>query len=389
MFVQYIIYSEVSALPNRAYEDAEGVEMTLAEKTCSNIKLPLLQLSNRRNNTISLSLVMDGQRMLSTAEHTASIYDRAVAKPTKCPLSGAKKITDINDWIKSNGATIQGINTSLNNKVDKVPGKNLSTNDYSNEEKEKLQNANANALFTNNTPTVQAHGGVPVGKTFNNVPVNEVLNMILYPWVAPVVSAQIKVPGNGGVKEFGDIQNVTSIGVTVTKKSSNITKVEIFDGEESLGSKTGGEVTNGGTFTFAVDRQVSANKNYQAKVTDAAEKVTTANTGTFTFVYPYYCGVIDAGAAVNETTVKGLAKQVVTKGNKSNKFTATNQRICFAYPKSYGALTSIKDQNNFDVTGTFNRTEVTITGLDKTPQTYYVYTNSPSTVTGFGMNFNY
>lgn len=300
-----------------------------------------------------------------------------------------KTIKDINDWIKANGSTINGLNQALENKVDKIPGKSLSTNDYSNDEKEKLQAASNNALFTNNTPTVQAHGGVPVGKTFNNVPVNEVLNMILYPWVAPAVSAQIKVPGNGGVKEFGDIQHVTSIGVTVTKKSSNITKVEIFDGSESLVSKTGSEVTNGGTFTFTVDKQVSANKSYLAKVTDAADKVTTANTGTFTFVYPYYWGVIDASALVNEATVKGLAKQIVTKGNKSNKFTAVNQKICFAYPKSYGALASIKDQNNFDVTGTFARTEVTITGLDKTPQTYYVYTNSPSTVTGFGMNFNY
>lgn len=299
-----------------------------------------------------------------------------------------KTIKDINDWIKANGSTISGINEALKNKVDKVPGKDLSTNDYSNEEKQKLQTAANNAVFTNNTPTVQAHGGVPVGKTFNNVPVNEVLNMILYPWVAPAVSAQIKVPSNGGVKEFGDVQNVTSIGVTVTKKSSNITKVEIFDGSESLGVKTE-EVANGGTFNFTVDKQVSSNKNYTAKVTDAAEKITTANTGTFTFVYPYYWGVLDASAAVDEAAVKGLTKQIVTKGNKSNKFTATNQKICFAYPKSYGALANIKDQNNFDVTGTFTRTEVTITGLDKTPQAYYVYTNSPSTITGFGMNFNY
>lgn len=299
-----------------------------------------------------------------------------------------KTIKDINDWIKTNGSTISGINEALKNKVDKVPGKDLSTNDYSNEEKQKLQTAANNAVFTNNTPTVQAHGGVPVGKTFNNVPVNEVLNMILYPWVAPAVSAQIKVPSNGGVKEFGDVQNVTSIGVTVTKKSSNITKVEIFDGSESLGVKTE-EVANGGTFNFTVDKQVSSNKNYTAKVTDAAEKITTANTGTFTFVYPYYWGVLDASAAVDEAAVKGLTKQIVTKGNKSNKFTATNQKICFAYPKSYGALANIKDQNNFDVTGTFTRTEVTITGLDKTPQAYYVYTNSPSTITGFGMNFNY
>lgn len=299
-----------------------------------------------------------------------------------------KTIKDINYWIEANGSTISGINEALKNKVDKVPGKDLSTNDYSNEEKQKLQTAANNAVFTNNTPTVQAHGGVPVGKTFNNVPVNEVLNMILYPWVAPAVSAQIKVPSNCGVKEFGDVQNVTSIGVTVTKKSSNITKVEIFDGSESLGVKTE-EVANGGTFNFTVDKQVSSNKNYTAKVTDAEEKITTANTGTFTFVYPYYWGVLDASAAVDEAAVKGLTKQIVTKGNKSNKFTATNQKICFAYPKSYGALANIKDQNNFDVTGTFTRTEVTITGLDKTPQAYYVYTNSPSTITGFGMNFNY
>lgn len=126
MFVQYIIYSEVSALPNRAYEDAEGVEMTLAEKTCFNIKLPLLQLSNRRNNTISLSLVMDGQRMLSTAEHTASIYDRAVTKPTKYPLSGAKKITDMRAMNmeqekrknnKENNIMINGIINEYKNKA--------------------------------------------------------------------------------------------------------------------------------------------------------------------------------------------------------------------------------------------------------------------------------
>lgn len=91
MFVQYIIHSDAYALPNRAYEDAEEVEMTLAEKTCSNIKLPLLQLNNKRNKTTALSFVMDGQCILSTAEHTASIYDIAVAKSTSCPLSEDKK----------------------------------------------------------------------------------------------------------------------------------------------------------------------------------------------------------------------------------------------------------------------------------------------------------
>ena len=63
--------------------------------------------------------------------------------------------------------------------------------------------------------------------------------------------------------------------------------------------------------------------------------------------------------------------------------------MVFAYPKSYGTLKKIIDQNNFDVTATFTHTEVNITCLDGTTQAYYVYANKPSTVTKFKMTFNY
>ena len=297
-------------------------------------------------------------------------------------------LQEIAAWIESHQDLYDALITTVGNKVDKEEGKGLSKNDFTDEYKEKVDNATEGLVYTNATPTVQAHGGIAAGETFDNIPITEMLTKILYPWVAPIVSASITSPSNGGVKEKGDTQNVTAIRVNVTKKSSNITKVEIFDGDSSLGSKTD-SVASGGQFDFTVDVDVDTNKGFQAKVTDAAGKTTTANTGSFTFVYPYYYGTVANAAAANESTIKGLTKQIVTKGNKTFSFNLNNNCACFAYPASYGDLKSIKDPNNFEVLGTFAKSTVQITGLDGTPQTYNVYVNEASTASGFAFTFAY
>ena len=193
-------------------------------------------------------------------------------------------LQEIAEWIADNEEVTEAINQAITNKVDKEEGKGLSSNDFTDEYKQKVDNAATGLLYTNNTPVVQAHGGIAAGETFEDVPITEMLNKILYPWVAPVVSATITAPSNGGVKEKGDTQNVTNIRVNVTKKSSNITKIEVLDGVTPVGTKEGTEVQNGGTFDFACDIDVDTNKGFQVKVTDAATKVTNANTGSFTFV---------------------------------------------------------------------------------------------------------
>lgn len=247
-------------------------------------------------------------------------------------------------------------------------------------------------LYTNPTPTVQAHGGIEAGSTFEDIPVVDMLTKILYPWVAPVVSARVVTPANGGTFEKGNTQNVTSISVTVTKKSSNITKVEIFDGSLSLGSKSGAELntlnsSGSATFTFDVNVSVNENKNFSVNVTDAENKITSANTGSFTFVYPYYQGVIADTATADETTVKTLTKIIQSKGTKEVTYTASNQKMVFATPTANGVIKTIIDPNGFTVTDTFTQTTVSITGLDGTAQQYYVYTSAPTTVSSFKMKF--
>lgn len=244
-----------------------------------------------------------------------------------------------------------------------------------------------NTIYTNEMATVNSIGGIAAGTTFDNMPVNEVLTKLLYPYVAPTVSASSNP--NGGTFEKGNNQTVTKITANVTKKSERISKIEFLDGSNVLETKIGSEIQNGGSHAITTSIAVNSNKNFSVKVTDATNKVYTANTGSFNFVYPYYMGVCAENAEINEALVKGLTKKVEGKGNKTHAFTCDFQRMIFAYPKSHGQLRQIIDPNNFDVTGTFGVQEVSITGLDGTTQAYYVYVNSASTVSNFNMKFNY
>lgn len=276
-------------------------------------------------------------------------------------------LKELADAITENETVVDALNKAITDKADKT-----------------------SLLYTNSTPTVQAHGGVAAGTTFKDMPIVDVLNKILYPWVAPTVTAS--ATPNGGTFEKGSTQTVTVIKVNVTKKSANITKVEIFNGSTSLGSKTDTDLSTlnssgADSFTFTVSVPVTSNQNFTAKVTDADNKVTSANTGSFAFVYPYYYGVIAADATADAATVKTLSKKVEAKGTKTIPYTASNQKMAFATPTANGEIKTITDPNGFNVTDTFTKSTVSITGADGTAQDYYVYVSGATTVTSFNMKF--
>lgn len=315
--------------------------------------------------TLADCILMDS----SGTKNIKQYVDETVAALVADAPEALDTLKELADAITENESVVAAINSSISNKADK-----------------------SQLLYTNSTPTVQAHGGVAAGTTFNAMPITDVLNKILYPWVAPTVTAKVVTPANGGTFEKGSTQAVTSISVSVTKKSANITKVEIFDGTTSLGSKSSTDLntlnTSGSaTFTFTVDVSVTSNKSFTAKVTDADSKITSANTGSFSFVYPYYYGVIAANATANEATVKALTKLVQAKGTKSVTYTASNQKMVFAAPVANGVIKTITDPNGFNVTDTFTQSTVSITGLDGTAQNYYVYVSGATTVSAFKETF--
>ena len=256
---------------------------------------------------------------------------------------------------------------------------------------EEINNIVSNGmLYSTDVPTVNAFGGIPAGWTAKDKPMTEVIDQLLHPWVAPVVKAT--TTPNGGVFEKGDTKTINAVHVDITRKSAAIKKVEILTNNagNAVGTLADG-VTAGGSFNVTITEAAlsSVNTFYTAKVTDSEDKVTSANSGTFTFVYPFYYGAVNV-AAPTADIVKALTKKVEVKGNKAYTFTTANNRACFAYPKAYGNINKILDANGFDSTGTFVKSEVSITGLDGTAQAYYVYTMSaPATITNFKYTFQF
>lgn len=255
---------------------------------------------------------------------------------------------------------------------------------------QEVEDRTAAVTFENGITTVNALGGIPANTSLDGKSVTEILDMLLFPYVKQTISGVQGTP-NGGTFESGNNQTITAVKATVTKKSKKITKVELLQGTSVLAVKEGAEVANGGTFTFSGLSVAVNSVNVQLKVRayDETGAVVEGQTGAFTFVYPYYYGVCEAGATVDEALVEGLTKDISNKAQKVYSYTTNNQCAVIAYPKSHGVLKSALDPNAFENIGAFTRHEVSVTGLDGKAVSYYVYVSGAFTGSGFRYTFKY
>ena len=242
--------------------------------------------------------------------------------------------------------------------------------------------------YSNDIPTYVEHGGVGLGVTFHDKTMKEMFDMILYPYVAPTVSTSVLSPSNGGTFEIGSTITITKVRVTAQIKSNKLTKIQVVHGTTTVAEKIDG-IENGGTFDLNASYPITSNATLTAKVTDDTQSIISKNTGTFTFVYPIYHGALDSDSAPTEEQIKALTKHIESKGTKTYSFNCNNERFIFAYPKSYGALSQIYDQNNFNVTDTFTQYTVPVVCLDGKSVEYYVYISDRTTVTAFNNKFQW
>lgn len=245
-------------------------------------------------------------------------------------------------------------------------------------------------VFVTDIKTVNALGGIAAGADLNGMSTHEILNTLLFPYVAFTLGSTSRSAA-AATLENGATQTLNSASISITKKSKPITSVKLLNGSTVLGEKTGDEVAAGGTITFSnlgITVSKSNNPNLKFTVTDG-QTSTDKNVGASTFVYPYYMGECAADATIDEVLIEGLTKKIESKGNKTVTHTCENGRMVIAYPKAHGVLKSILDPNNFETIGDYTRSEVSITGLDGTAQTYYVYASGAATVNGFKVQYKY
>lgn len=249
-----------------------------------------------------------------------------------------------------------------------------------------INNIEDELTFTKETGTTVELGGIKKGTTFNDRKLIDIINDMLYPYVAFSITGLSLSPNNGGTFEKGSSITITGSTTWINLGSEPIVKVSIFDGDTKLGEKTEG--LTGNNISIPIDLTISDYKTLKTEVEDKHGTKLSRNSGAFNFVYPFYYGSLEEGG-LDGDSIKKLTKVVEGKWNKKFIYTHSNKCAVIAYPASYGNLKSMIDPNNFDITGTFIKNEVVVVGLDEKEVNYFVYTNSPSTLDNFAISFNF
>ena len=201
--------------------------------------------------------------------------------------------------------------------------------------------------------------------TSENPVQNKVITTAINKINAELFPLSIFVSG-GGVFEKRTTQTIT-VKWTVKEGNDVVIPDTILVNDASI--------TN--TSTSKVFDNVTTTTSYTVKATKSG--TTVSGTTTATFVNPSYFGEVADNFIPTEDAIKQLFKIVKSSKAYTNSSSLDNQKLCYAYPKSFGALTAIKDANNFEYLSSYTRSELTVWD-----ETYYIYVlTDPVTIDGF------
>lgn len=211
--------------------------------------------------------------------------------------------------------------------------------------------------------------------SFSSLGVRDTLLKILnFSYLPPQVS--LSASGSGTIREKGTPVTTSNLIANVTKRTDSIARIRFLLNSVEIEDLNPPSNTGSGSTSYSWSGSFSDNSTFRVEVTDdgtSGGPTTVGSNVNFTFVYPYFHGCRPPSAT--GTQVAALTKSVITSNaNLTRAFTASAGDVFyFAYPKSYGALSSIKDSNGFETLPSWTQREENIVGLDTTSQTYYIY----------------
>lgn len=123
-------------------------------------------------------------------------------------------------------------------------------------------------------------------------------------------------------------------------------------------------------------------KGYILEVTTGGR--TAETTVNVKVVHPTYSGAVASGWSATESSVKALSRSAQeSKSGKRTGISLSSQKYVYAYPASYGSLTSVIDGNSVQMIDSYTKSTVSIEGIQ-----YFVYVLSqPQTKTNFSQTF--
>jgi hypothetical protein len=224
-------------------------------------------------------------------------------------------------------------------------------------------------------------GGISAGTVF---PVGKTVESILKQLGNKLVLPKVSLTSNLGtlIHEAGtSISGGITLTAKVTKGSSDIKKVEFYR-NDSLVSMITSNVANGGNFTYADSSSIMSDRNYKVIVTIYENNKSVSDSFDVKFYSPYYHGISKKILTdLTSADITSLTKEVTPKTSKNYKYTSNTDYCIFAYPKNYGKLSSILDDNGFENIDSWNISEIEINSVP-----YYIYQSKTSLICD---NFTY
>lgn len=214
----------------------------------------------------------------------------------------------------------------------------------------------------------------------------EFVQKLLITEVAPTINFSISKSGN--VVYGGSYTETLTLAVSAMGSAKKIKSIAWYEGNTLKQTDTI-DSTVTGSWTYTMPSATTDSTTFKAVVTYTKSDntdTTATKTASINFYYNKFYGAV-ADLNPSEATVEALTAALGTAKGGTYSFTVSAGRICYAYPKSLGALTSIKDGNGFSLFDSFTRTEVNYT-QNGTSVPYYRYVlTDATTVSGYSVTF--
>ena len=181
----------------------------------------------------------------------------------------------------------------------------------------------------------------------------EILKMALVSYVNP--SATVSYSQTNTVLKKGQTFDLTITVSGIVKGTNDVAELILIKDGTVL--ETIPYVAGTNSYEFSPITGINADCSFQIKVGDTQGKQY-STTKSYSFVDPYYIGATD-GIPTADTVVT-LTELIEAKSNKTKKVTAADQYVVYAYPTSYGSLTSIIDGNGFENLTDYTKISLTI-----------------------------
>ena len=208
------------------------------------------------------------------------------------------------------------------------------------------------ADFVSNTVV----GAIPKNTDLTGKTSMEILKMALVSYVNPSATVSYSQPNT--VLKKGQTFDLTITVSGINKGTSDVAELILIKDGTVL--ETIPYVTGTNSYEFSPITGINTNCSFQIKVADTQGKQY-STTKSYSFVDPYYIGATDDIPTAD--TVVTLTEIVEAKSNKTKKVNAADQYVVYAYPASYGSLSSIIDGNGFENLTDYTKISLTINGV--------------------------